>query len=67
MRLLALFLVLIGVAGIAFGVLDIIGGMSGTHSNPFWYETYGGPGPIIAGLILVFGGIALAGAMKRQR
>lgn len=54
MRNLFALLALIGVAGIVFGVLDLV------HSAPgpggplgFSHENYGGPGSILAGLTLV--------------
>jgi hypothetical protein len=50
MRVLFALLALLGVAGIAFGVLTII---SGTRAGvPFRYEDYGGPGSMIGGLLL---------------
>ena len=50
MRVLFGLLALLGLAGIAFGVLTII---SGSHSGvPFSYENYGGPGSIIGGALL---------------
>ncbi len=50
MRALFGLLALLGVAGIGFGVLTII---SGTHAGvPFGYESYGGPGALIGGLLL---------------
>jgi len=51
MRALFAFLALLGVAGIALGILTIVRGMSGPTGRPFSFENYGGPGPIIAGLI----------------
>jgi hypothetical protein len=53
MRALFALLALLGVAGIAFGVLTIIRGMHGPGGEPFGFENYGGPGPIIAGLIVL--------------
>ena len=50
MRAFFALLALSGVAGIALGVLTIIGG--GQAGVPFWYEDYGGPGPMIGGLVL---------------
>ena len=50
MRVLFALLALLGAAGIALGVLTIIGRQAGV---PFSYEDYGGPGSIIAGLVLV--------------
>ena len=50
MRLLFGLLALLGLAGIAFGVLTII---SGSQAGvPFSYENYGGPGSIIGGALL---------------
>ncbi|HEV8455076.1 MAG TPA: hypothetical protein VGQ24_09310 [Gemmatimonadales bacterium] len=53
MRALFALLALLGVAGIALGVLTIVRGMSGPAGKPFSFENYGGPGPIIAGLIVL--------------
>jgi hypothetical protein len=50
MRVLFALLALLGIAGIAFGVLTIIGGSQ--TGVPFSYENYGGPGAIIGGLLL---------------
>lgn len=53
MRALFAILALLGVAGIVIGVLTILRGES-THAGlPFSFENYGGPGPIIAGLIVI--------------
>jgi hypothetical protein len=52
MRALFALLALLGVAGIAIGVLTIVKG-SAVHGVPFRFENYGGPGPIIAGLIVL--------------
>jgi hypothetical protein len=53
MRALFALLALLGVAGIVFGVLTIIRGSTGPDGVPFGFENYGGPGPIIAGLIIL--------------
>jgi hypothetical protein len=54
MRNLFALLALIGVAGIVLGVLTILHGGPG-QAGPlgFTYENYGGPGSIIAGLLMV--------------
>jgi hypothetical protein len=49
MRALFALLAVVGVAGIASGVLTIIRGMP---TAPFSYENYGGPGNIIGGVLL---------------
>jgi hypothetical protein len=53
MRALFALLALFGLAGIAIGILTIVRGMSGPSGEPFSFENYGGPGPIIAGLIVL--------------
>jgi hypothetical protein len=53
MRALFALLALVGVAGIGIGVLTIIRHMGGPNGVPFSFENYGGPGPIIAGVIVL--------------
>lgn len=53
MRGLFAILALLGIAGIALGVLTIIRHASGPHGVPFDFENYGGPGPIIAGVVIL--------------
>ena len=54
MRNLFALLAVIGLAGIVFGVLTILQSAPGqTGQLPFTHENYGGPGPIIGGLLLV--------------
>lgn len=60
MRAFAMVLVLIGIVGIGFGVLTIIGGMQGPNGLGFMVEADGGPGSIFGGLLLVLGGLYLA-------
>jgi hypothetical protein len=50
MRALFGLLALLGLGGIVFGVIIII---QGAQEGPFSYENYGGPGPIIGGLLLM--------------
>jgi hypothetical protein len=64
MRALFALLALLGVAGIALGVLTILRGMQGPDGRPFSFENYGGPGPIIAGLILLAAGLYLRSIWK---
>jgi hypothetical protein len=54
MRNLFALLALIGLAGIVFGVLTIVRAAPGA-SGPlgFTYENYGGPGSMLAGLMLL--------------
>ena len=54
MRNLFALLALIGLAGIAFGVLTIVRAAPGpTGPLGFTYENYGGPGSMLAGLMLL--------------
>ena len=67
MRNLFLLLALLGLVGMAFGVLDMVRGASGPHGVGFTYENYGGPGPIIAGLILLAGSLYLRSIWRERR
>jgi hypothetical protein len=49
MRALFGLLALLGLAGIAFGIIIMI---RGSQAEPFSFENYGGPGPIIGGLLM---------------
>ncbi|HEY3011755.1 MAG TPA: hypothetical protein VGJ36_03330 [Gemmatimonadales bacterium] len=66
MRALLAILALLGVAGIAIGVLTILRGVSGPDGRPFSFENYGGPGPIIAGLIVLATSLYLLSIWKRR-
>ena len=50
MRALFALLALLGLAGVVLGVLTMI---HGARQEPFMFENYGGPGPIIGGLLLM--------------
>jgi hypothetical protein len=65
MRVLFAILALLGVAGIVIGVLTIIRGVTGPDARPFRFEDYGGPGPIIAGLIVLATSLYLLSIWKR--
>ena len=66
MRALFALLALLGVAGIAFGVLTMIRGANGLHGEPFGFENYGGPGPIIAGLVVLAASLYLLSVWKHR-
>ncbi|HEU5305012.1 MAG TPA: hypothetical protein VFU40_10250 [Gemmatimonadales bacterium] len=53
MRPLFGLLALLGLAGIVVGVLTIVRNAGAPNGVPFSYENYGGPGPIIAGTIVL--------------
>jgi hypothetical protein len=67
MRHLFLLLAFLGVVGIALGVLSVVRGAAGPHGIPFSFENYGGPGSIIAGLMLVAGSIYLRSIWRERR
>ena len=67
MRNLFLLLALLGLAGIALGVLDILRGAAGPHGVPFAYENYGGPGSMLAGLMLLAGSLYLRSVWRERR
>ena len=50
MRALFAVLALLGLGGVVLGVFTMI---HGAQNEPFKFENYGGPGPIIAGLLLI--------------
>lgn len=62
MRNLFLLLTLLGLAGIVLGVLTIVQGTGGAHGIPFRFESYGGPGSILSGLIMVIVSLYLRSA-----
>ena len=53
MRALFALMALLGFAGIVIGVLIIIRNSSGPNGVAFSLENYGGPGPLIAGLVVL--------------
>jgi len=67
MRHLFVLLALLGVAGIALGVLDIVRGAAGPHGVPFRFESYGGPGSMIAGLLMLAVSLYLRSAWPDRR
>ena len=64
MRLLFGLLALTGVVGIAIGGLTILRGPQGPNPVPFQFETYGGPGPMIAGVIVLATSLYLLSTWK---
>jgi hypothetical protein len=67
MRLLFLLLAVVGLAGIVLGVLTILQGAAGPHGVPFRFENYGGPGSIIAGLLMLAVSLYLRSAWPDNR
>jgi hypothetical protein len=67
MRHLFLLLALLGVAGIALGVLDIVRGAAPPHGPPFSFENYGGPGSMIAGIIMIAVSLYLRSIWQERR
>jgi hypothetical protein len=67
MRNLFLLLALLGLVGIALGALGMVQGAAGPHGVPFGFENYGGPGSVIAGLILIAGSLYLRSIWQERR
>jgi hypothetical protein len=60
MRHLFALLALLGVAGVAFGIVLIMHNVPGQAGPlPFRFESGGGPGPVLAGLMLIAGSLYL--------
>ena len=53
MRALFAILAVLGLVGIGMGVLTMLRGTGTDPGVPFRFENYGGPGPIIAGVIVL--------------
>jgi hypothetical protein len=66
MRALFAILALLGVGGIVIGVLTILRGAGEPNGLPFRFEAYGGPGPIIAGLIVLATSLYLLSIWKHK-
>jgi hypothetical protein len=59
MRNLFGLLGLLGLAGMVFGITIMVREARGPSGIPFTFENYGGPGPLLAGLILLLGSLYL--------
>jgi hypothetical protein len=66
MRKLAVLLVCLGLAGLALGIATVIEVARQPGSAPFSFENYGGPGPIVGALLLLFGGLYLFSSARRE-
>lgn len=66
MRIVFAFVALLGIAGLGLGVFNIFLHSSGAHGVPFSYENYGGPGSMLAGLILLLGSLYLLSIWPRR-
>jgi hypothetical protein len=65
MRNLFALLALIGFAGIVFGVMTALrGGPGPAGPLAFGFESYGGPGSVIGGLMLVVASLYLRSAWR---
>jgi hypothetical protein len=60
MRHLFVLLALLGVGGVVFGIARILQNVPGQAGPlPFSFESDGGPGPVLAGLMLIAGSLYL--------
>ena len=60
MRHLFVLLALLGVGGVGFGIARILQNVPGQAGPlPFRFESDGGPGPLLAGVMLIAGSLYL--------
>jgi hypothetical protein len=66
MRIVFALLALLGVVGIGFGAYTIFAHSTGPQGVPFSYENYGGPGSMLAGLMLLLAALYLVSVWPRR-
>ena len=66
MRNLFALVALLGLVGIGFGAYTIVRHTGGPHGVPFRYENYGGPGSMLAGLMLILAAAYLISIWPRR-
>ncbi|HEY9016076.1 MAG TPA: hypothetical protein VIM84_13565 [Gemmatimonadales bacterium] len=66
MRALFALLALLGVAGIVVGILTILRSGAGPDGVPFSYEHTGGPGSLIAGVVMLATSLYLLSFWRRK-
>ena len=66
MRKLAALLIALGFGGLVLGSVAIVRVVRTPGAAPFSLENYGGPGPILGALLLLFGGLYLFASARRE-
>jgi hypothetical protein len=66
MRALFALLALLGVGGIVIGILTILRSTTGPDGVSFTFEHAGGPGPIIAGVVVLATSLYLLSFWRRK-
>ena len=66
MRIVFALCALLGLFGIAAGVYTVVAHTGGPHGIPFSYENYGGPGSMLAGLMLLLAALYLMSVWPRR-
>jgi hypothetical protein len=66
MRALFALLALLGLGGIVVGILTILRSSSGPDGVPFRFEHTGGPGPLIAGIVMLATSLYLLSFWRRK-
>lgn len=66
MRKIALLLILLGLAGLVLGIMNVLRAAFAPGAAPFSLENYGGPGPIVGALLLFLGGLYLFSSARRE-
>ncbi|HEX5386447.1 MAG TPA: hypothetical protein VFW66_07120 [Gemmatimonadales bacterium] len=67
MRFASLLLILLGVIGTVLGLVTFVEHLRSATERPFWLETYGGPGPIMAGVALLLVGLYLRSTSRSEQ
>ena len=66
MRKVAILLIALGSAGLVLDLLIVVRTAQNPATLPFSVENYGGPGPIVGALVLLFVGLYLFSSARRE-
>ncbi len=66
MRKIAVLLIVLGLAGLVLGVVEMLRAMLAPGAAPFSLENYGGPGPLLGAVVLLLGGLYLFSSARRE-
>lgn len=66
MRKMGLLLIVLGLAGLALDIVNVVKTALAPGAAPFSIEEYGGPGPVLGALMLLLGGLYLFFSSARR-
>jgi len=66
MRKVAILLIVLGFTGLVVDLLAVLRVARDPGALPFGFENYGGPGPIVGALVLLFVGLYLFSSARRE-